>query len=192
MNANGHQQAALAAARISSSFSVHKILSSDLQRTQDTAEAIRKATGATVELTHLLQERSFGDLRGLPFADLKVNPFTPGYTPPNGESQEMLEARVDKAWNMVLEYAKSTPVGKVLVVVSHGLVLSSISKRFLAVQADLKSLNVIPFKNTSLTLVNVGKSEENLHPIVDDVFNCDRHLSDEHRDPTFGKVLSSI
>jgi len=191
LNSNGHQQAKLAAERIQSSFDVHKILSSDLQRTQDTASAISKATGALIELTHLLQERNFGDLRGLPFASLKVNPFTPGYVPPGGESEAMLEARVDKAWEQILREAQKTPPGKVLCVVSHGLVLNCISKRYLAIDPTLKSVPVIPFSNTSLTLVNLGEGG-NMHPVVDGLFNCDRHLSEEHRDPLFGKVISSI
>ena len=61
---------------------VARILASDYARAQMTALPVQRATGVPLELVPGLRERNFGDLRGTAYADLEVDPFAPGYTPP--------------------------------------------------------------------------------------------------------------
>src|SRR5262245_7470343 len=63
-----------------------QILSSDLRRAATTAEALCRATRAPIEFDAGLQERNYGDVRGVPYADLDVDIFGPDYAPPGGET----------------------------------------------------------------------------------------------------------
>src|SRR4029453_16897831 len=96
------------------------ILSSDYARAVTTADHLRRATGAPVRYSPLLQERNFGDLRGTPYAELGFDMFEPDYAPPNGETWEAFHARVDRAWALVQDTAAHTDGH--LAVVTHGLV----------------------------------------------------------------------
>ncbi|GBG32014.1 Fructose-2,6-bisphosphatase TIGAR [Hondaea fermentalgiana] len=191
LNANGHVQARKAGERISKTFHVGKILCSDLQRTQDTAAPIAELTKAPLELTPLLQERSFGDLRGRPFAELQaegISVFSEDYAPQNGESPAMFRERGHKAWAAVLEAVREVPAGQVLAVVTHGLVLNHFVKHYVEIGAEDASAAIIPFKNTSVSLLDANVPAGSRLRIMN-IFNDDSHLSDEERDPTFGKVL---
>src|SRR6266478_7177219 len=106
------------------------ILSSDYARAVMTADYLRRATGAPVRYSPLLQERNFGDLRGTPYAELGFDMFEPDYAPPNGETWPMFHERVDRAWTRVQELAASTTRGS-LAVVTHGLVCRSLAARHL-------------------------------------------------------------
>src|ERR1700730_14098884 len=61
-----------------------RILCSDLLRARMTAAALAVHSGIVIEESPLLQERNFGDLRGVPYAELAANPFGPDFVPPNG------------------------------------------------------------------------------------------------------------
>lgn len=97
-----------------------RILTSDLTRAVMTAEAVRAATGAPLELDDELRERNFGDLRGRSYASLGFDPFADGYEPPAGETWEVFHTRVARAWRKVLAVAARTegPIA----VVTHGLI----------------------------------------------------------------------
>src|SRR5205823_5704612 len=76
-------------ARRLASMGIAGILASDLPRALTTAEALRRTTGAPLEIDPLLQERNFGDVRGTPYARLDFDLFAPHYAPPAGESWEV-------------------------------------------------------------------------------------------------------
>lgn len=142
------------AERLGARLAAHEvacILSSDLERARMTAERVAAATGADVTLDPNLQERNFGDLRGTPYAELEVDPFAPGYVPPGGESWEDLHDRADAAWRDIVEVARRSPGGDV-VVITHGLVLHSLVTRRLTLGPGLEA--PIGFGNTSVTLVD--------------------------------------
>jgi probable phosphoglycerate mutase len=165
LSARGLEQAERLAARLAA-LPIGRILASDLARARMTAECVARATGAPLELDALLQERNFGDLRGTPYAELEVDPFAPGYTPPGGESWEQLHARADAAWERVARLARRTEGH--LVVVTHGLVCHSlVSRRF-----ELPSGIAPPagFANTAITLV------EPESPWLVSLANCTAHL----------------
>jgi probable phosphoglycerate mutase len=119
LHERGLAQADRLAARLAER-SIGAILTSDYDRARMTAEAVQRSTGAAVVLEPLLRERHFGELRGMAYADLEVDPFGPEYEPPGGESWGVFHARVDRAWDAVRRVADATAGD--LVVVSHGLV----------------------------------------------------------------------
>ena len=145
---------------------VAAILASDYARARMTAEAVRSATGAPLELDAGLRERNFGALRGRAYADLDVDPFAVGYSPPGGESWEELHARVDSVWERVARAVRDPESN--LVVVTHGLVCHSLVTRHLQLAAGLDYAG--GFANTALTVI------EPLPPWRVRVLGCTAHL----------------
>ena len=112
-----------ALARRLATMDVRAILSSDLPRALRTAEAIAATTGASIETTPLLQERNFGDWRGLSYDALAIDPMTMVDAPPGGESAAAFARRVAAAFDLIVQ--RQAALGGVLAVVTHGLVLPS-------------------------------------------------------------------
>lgn len=150
---------------------VAAILSSDLPRALQTAQAIAMRTGAPIETTPLLQERNFGDWRGRPYEGMSTFPLTMQQAPPNGESMPDFQARVAAAF--ALAVARQTARGGRLAVVTHGLVIR-------AVLATVRLADGVAapehLGNTSLSLV------EPRPPFVASLLNCTAHLDEEMRD----------
>ena len=148
---------------------VARIVSSDFARARTTAECLRRETGAPLSFEPLLQERSFGDLRGTPYAEIDFDMFGPDYEPPNGESWSVFHARVDRAWTRVQQQLAATTGGH-LAVVTHGLVCRSLAARHLT----LRDGEVVPerWENTSLTVI------EPPAPWRVGLLNCIAHLDD--------------
>jgi broad specificity phosphatase PhoE len=165
LSARGVAQAERLAARLAGEGVAH-IVSSDFARAASTAEALRHVTGAPLTYEPLLQERSFGDLRGTPYAALTFDMFAPDYTPPNGETWDSFHARVDRAWLCVQALAAVT-AGQ-LAVVTHGLVCRSLAARHLRLPAG----ETVPgrWDNTSLTIVDCPA------PWPVRLLNCIAHL----------------
>jgi probable phosphoglycerate mutase len=149
LNERGMRQAEQVAQRLAGHGFVH-ILCSDLVRARMTAAPIADRSGIAIEENPLLQERNFGDLRGVPYADLSENPFGPGFAPPNGEDWPTFHARVANAFAFVVSRRRS--VSGTLVVVTHGLVCHALVER----HALLSEGIVVPerFDNTSVTVLH--------------------------------------
>ena len=147
---------------------IARLLSSDFARAVGTAEALRRALHVPLTFEPLLQERNFGDLRGIPYADLGFDMFAPDYAPPNGETWDVFHRRVDRAWARVLEVAAATEGH--LAVVTHGLVCRSLAANHLVLAAG----DVVPLRweNTSLTIC------EGPAPWRVGLLNCVTHLGD--------------
>jgi broad specificity phosphatase PhoE len=174
LSANGLAQAGLLAQRLAAG-QPHRptaLVSSDLPRALQTAQAIAAATGLPITTSALLHERNFGDLRGLPYDTLGFDPLTREEAPPNGESIPQFAARCDAAWAWVLQQhaaLASSGEGAVLAVVSHGLVIKQWLKHGpLQVPAAL----VLPdrLSNTSLTVASAAA------PHVVSLVDCTAHL----------------
>ena len=180
LNSRGTAQAEALAQRLRVS-GVARILSSDLPRALSTAEAIRAATAALVTTTSSLQERSFGDLRGMAYDDLPVDPIASEEAPPGGESMATFEARVMTAWDEII--AHETDTAGHLAVVTHGLVIR-------ALLATIVPPERLPMHlgNASLTVLErhleteVGRRDPGPHRFVAALINCTRHLDDSRRD----------
>lgn len=166
LSERGIAQARLLGARLRED-GIAAILASDLRRAAMTAELLRDATGARLAFEPLLQERSFGDLRGTPYAELAGDPFAPDFEPQGGESWEVFHARVDRAWARVLEAAAETEGA--LAVVTHGLVCQSVVSR-LVEWAEGVTPVAYGWRNTSVTVVD-GPEPWRIR-----LLNCARHL----------------
>ena len=171
LSERGQGQADRLAQRLAA-LGVARILSSDLRRAEMTAEAIERETGVGIELEPLLQERSFGDLRGTPYSELTSDIFAPDAAPPGGETWDAFNARVEKTWAHVREVAAETAGN--LAIVTHGLVCTQLVTAHLE-SADLTEGIEQPlrFDNTGLTLV------EAIHPWRLTLLNCTSHLAGE-------------
>jgi probable phosphoglycerate mutase len=110
----------------------------------------------------LLQERNFGDLRGMPYVELTEDPFGPDFVPPNGEDWPRFHARVAEAFAFIVSRRRA--VNGTLVVVTHGLVCRALVDRHALVPEGIS----VPatFDNTSVTYA----------PHAVTLINCTRHL----------------
>ena len=179
LSPRGEAQAEALARRLASDGGVARILSSDLARAVATAERLRAATGAPIELDALLQERNFGDVRGTPYDQLGFDLFEPVYAPPNGETWEMFHTRVDQAWERIRALAAVTT--GTLAVVTHGLVCRSIASRHVALADGM----CVPEKweNTSVTIVDARA------PWQVSLLNCVAHLGGVDTAPSPGAAV---
>jgi 2,3-bisphosphoglycerate-dependent phosphoglycerate mutase len=163
----GMAQARLLAERLTRERIAH-ILSSDLVRACETAEYLRRATGADIEHEPLLRERDFGDIRGSRYDDLGFDMFAPDYSPPRGETWGQFHDRVDQAVALIDRVAAG--LGGPLAVVTHGLVCHSIAERHL--QLPNGEIPHTEWNNTSLTII------ERRTPWRARLVNCTAHLGD--------------
>ena len=181
LSARGQLQAQALAQRLGA-LGVTAILSSDLPRALQTAQAIAAVSGAPIETSALLHERNFGDFRGLSYDDMGVNPLTMLDAPPNGESAEAFAQRVALAFGMIVQRRKwlADPRGGTLAVVTHGLVLRTL----FAAQLRLPDGTPAPshFGNTSLSVLDADAP----HRVT--LLDCTRHLEGGARDDA--KALS--
>jgi 2,3-bisphosphoglycerate-dependent phosphoglycerate mutase len=166
LNERGIHQAARLARRLSDHGFAH-ILCSDLLRARMTAAPLAAGSGITIEENPLLQERNFGDLRGVPYAELAEDPFGPDFAPPNGEDWPTFHTRVAEAFNLIV--SRRRDVNGTLVVVTHGFVCRALVQR----HALLPEGAVAPerFDNTSVTVLH----EDAPHAVS--LINCTRHLA---------------
>lgn len=166
LNERGMRQAERLARRLFAQGFVH-ILCSDLLRARMTAAPLAAGAGITIEESPLLQERNFGDLRGLPYAELTEDPFGTDFAPPNGEDWPRFHARVAEAFAFIV--ARRRAVNGTLVVLTHGLVCRALVERHALVCDGIS----VPqrFDNTSVTALHEDA------PHVVSMINCTRHLS---------------
>jgi probable phosphoglycerate mutase len=165
LNERGMRQAEQLAARLHAQGFV-RIVCSDLLRARMTAAPLAARSGIAVEESALLQERNFGDLRGLPYAALTEDPFGPGVAPPNGEDWATFHARVADAFAFIV--SRRREASGTLVVVTHGLVCRALVAR----HASLPEGVIAPerFDNTSVTVLHEDA------PHAASLINCTRHL----------------
>jgi broad specificity phosphatase PhoE len=165
LNERGVRQADLLAQRLSAHGFV-RIVCSDLLRARMTAAPLAKRSGIAIEENPLLQERNFGDLRGMPYSSLTGNPFAPDFAPPNGEDWATFHARVAEAFAFIVNSRRGA--NGTLVVVTHGLVCRALVERHVQLSAGV----VCPerFDNTSVTVLHEDA------PHAASLINCTRHL----------------
>jgi probable phosphoglycerate mutase len=165
LNERGMRQAEQLAERLAA-LGFGCIVCSDLLRARMTAAPLAARSGIAIEESPLLQERNFGDLRGMPYAELAENPFGRDFVPPNGEDWPTFHARVADAFAFIVSRRRS--VNGTLVVVTHGFVCRALVER----HALLPAGAVVPehFHNTSMTVLH----EHAPHEVS--LMNCTRHL----------------
>jgi 2,3-bisphosphoglycerate-dependent phosphoglycerate mutase len=166
LNERGLRQADRLARRLSAHGFV-AIVCSDLLRARMTAAPLAACSGIAVEESPLLQERNFGDLRGMPYTALAEDPFGPDVAPANGEDWPTFHARVADAFAFIVSRRRSA--NGVLAVITHGLVCRAVVERHTQVAEGV----VVPerFDNTSITVLH----EDAPHRVS--LLNCTRHLA---------------
>lgn len=167
LSARGLSQAARVAARIAG-LGAAAVLASDLERARKTAQVIAEAAGAPLELSELLQERNFGELRGRPYAELAPDAFSSDYAPPGGESGADVAARAVRAFELIVQRLEGLSGN--LVVVSHGLFCAALVRA----HASLPEGMAMPehFGNASLTVIDRAA------PYRVHTLNCVQHLAE--------------
>jgi 2,3-bisphosphoglycerate-dependent phosphoglycerate mutase len=165
LNDRGLRQAEQLARRLSA-LGFARILCSDLLRARMTAAPLAARSGIAIEQSPLLQERNFGDLRGMAYAALTEDPFGPDVRPPNGEDWPTFHARVADAFAFIVSRRRN--VNGTLVVVTHGLVCRALVER----HALLPEGVAVPerFDNASMTVMD----EDAPHRVS--LLNCTVHL----------------
>jgi probable phosphoglycerate mutase len=162
LSPRGREQAARLARRLVGE-GIARIRTSDLARARETADLVRAATGALLDVDPALAERDYGAIRGTPYAALSTDIFAPGYEPPGGETWAAFHARVDRAWTAVL---RATADGEGhLAVVTHGLVCEAILRRHLD---GARSVGVGGWGNTCVTVIEPPRTVR--------VLACTAHL----------------
>ena len=164
LNERGVAQAAALAERLAREGAAH-IFVSDYARARMTADAVRRATGAALEVDAGLRERDFGDWRGVSH-DLVPHFLDDGVAPPNGETWEAFHERAAAAWERIAGRAGEA-AGNV-VAVTHGLVCYSFALHHLALPAGVEAER--GFHNTSVTVA------EPRAPWAVTTLNCTAHL----------------
>lgn len=165
LSARGHAQAAALGRRLAAAAPGQRpvaIVSSDLPRALQTAQAIAEACGLPVLTSPLLHERNFGDLRGQPYDSLGHDPLTSPDAPPGGESLAAFGERCRQAWAWLLAQPEidtdrplagpDQPVGP-LAVVTHGLVIREWLERG-TLQLPTGQVLERGLANTSLTIAS--------------------------------------
>jgi len=148
------------------------IVSSDMARARQTAEAISVATGLPVAESPLLRERNFGVLRGRRFDDLGYDPIHDERAPPEGESMAEFRARVAQALEWVRAVRRQSAGD--LLVVTHGLVI-----RVLLAEHAAFPAGTTPPERLSNTSVSILLAEP---PHAVSLVDCCRHLEGDARD----------
>lgn len=167
----GRRQAAAVARRLAGG-PVEAILSSDLPRAWQTAQAIAAASGATLDGSARLRERNFGALRGRAYDSLDFDPLTMAEAPPDGESAVDFATRVAEAFAALARAA--APLAGDLVVVTHGLVIRGLLAARPGVPAETHG--ALHLGNTSVTILDARP------PHALQLLNCTRHLAGDVAD----------
>lgn len=163
---------------------ITEIWSSHLRRAHQTAQAIERTTGITLALHPDLEERNFGDLRGTPYAELRVDPFVANYDPPGGEGWNAFHERVDRMWERIERHWYAHFAARAesahLAIVSHGLFLRSLLERRLlsAEQLDRHGDGEgrITIDNTALSIVTPRRATASAEPHRVELLACTAHL----------------
>lgn len=129
LNATGREEARLAAAQLAKRFIPLSIVSSDLGRARETAQALANLVDVEVTVDERLRERAFGKLEGLTakemrrdYPDFYERWRSTGECPVAGiEMRRTVGKRVSEG---IIDAAAHAEGGRTLVVVSHGSALT--------------------------------------------------------------------
>ncbi|QOY95258.1 histidine phosphatase family protein [Massilia sp. UMI-21] len=153
LNAEGERQAVLLGAALAAERIDH-IVSSDLQRARQTAEAIARTRGAQVATDPALRERCYGGFEGLLYSEIATRfprefaawqaRDVDGELPPGANRGESFRAFYERVTSAIALHAAAHP-GKTIALVAHGGVLECAYRAALGLSLetprDFKVLN---------------------------------------------------
>jgi broad specificity phosphatase PhoE len=159
LNANGREQTAHAAARLSQER-LDLVQSSPLERARETAAPIAQHSGARIEVEAAINEIDLGEWTGRSFEEIKSDPAWQQWNTarqvsraPGGES--MLEAQ-QRVISHLDDVRRSHPTGRVALV-SHSDVLRSIVLYYLGMSLDeFARIEISPASISTLVVENWG------------------------------------
>jgi broad specificity phosphatase PhoE len=155
LNERGRAQAQALAEELAA-YGLAAVVSSPLERTRETAEAIAKPHGLAVEIEPGLTEIDCGEWTGMSFEAMhgdpvwkEFNTFRSTLSPPGGET--MLAAQW-RAIKVVTRLRERWP-GQELVVVTHGDVVKVVLAHFLGVPLELfQRIEILPASRSVVRL----------------------------------------
>lgn len=159
LNALGREQAARLAERLAVfAPPVTRVVTSDLPRAAETADAIARPLGVTPEVDAAWRERGFGALEGQAIGELEIWRAASGaIDPPGAESLAVLDDRIDAAIRTLVARASADAS---IVVVSHGGVIRSVLRMLAGGRLPLAPGQpvpaVVPIANASILYLTVG------------------------------------
>jgi len=148
LNATGIDQVTRLARRLAGSTTLDHIYSSDLYRTQMTAEIIAAHTGAPITYDPLYRERDPGDLSEKTYEEARAFFTELPYIPPNGEGVEVFLDRVRRAMDRVIELEGAG--SRNVALVTHGMFL----RGFMHVCLGRDHMEVATWRNSCLTIAD--------------------------------------
>jgi probable phosphoglycerate mutase len=185
LNAEGERQGALLGAALASEPIDH-IISSDLMRARQTAEAIARVRGAAIGIDPALRERCYGGFEGLLYSEIAARfPLefaawqardVDGVLPPGANRGESFREFYERSTGAIAAHAAAHP-GKTIALVAHGGVLECAYRAALGLSLETPrdfqvlnaSVNRFVLKEGSLRLLSWGEVAH-LHPaVLDDV-----------------------
>ncbi|MGE5703109.1 MAG: histidine phosphatase family protein [Clostridia bacterium] len=145
LNASGKEQAEKLAGFLGRER-FHKIYSSDLKRAYDTAYLLSQATGSQLEASLRLRERSYGELEGLSYEEVRARMEAVG----DREEALGIESAAEisqRAYDALSELVQHHP-GETIAVISHGGFINSFLHR---ISAGTIGTGITRLDNTSIT-----------------------------------------
>ncbi len=169
LNDAGIAQASLLGKRLEGTRLDH-IYSSDVRRAVMTACIVAAHTGTSISYDALYRERNPGDLTDMEYEHCMAFFEDPDFEPSNGESPQVFNGRVRKAFEKLIELEGDS--GRYVGVVTHGMVCNDFVK--ICLGYDPKADPDFHWPNTCLTICDYRDREWTV-----DTLACAAHLNVE-------------
>lgn len=153
LNQEGKAQAAALAAYLRSAM-LTAVHTSDLSRARETAEAVARQTGLSLQLDVRWREMNLGIFQGLTLPEIQekypevaaaMHDDYLGFVFPDGESRGLMQQRAHQAF---MELASAYPAGSTIAVVSHGGPIKVLLMKLFPDDPTMRSVHI---HNTSIT-----------------------------------------
>lgn len=180
LNETGHEQArraAQAVAELHAQTPIAAVISSDMQRAQQTAQPIAKACGLGLQHDAQLREKCYGILEGMtweernakhPELNYEHELANPEFAVPEGESRQVFYDRITRALHAIAR----AHAGRAVVVVTHGGVLDMAYRA--ATQSPLTMRRTWDTRNAALNSIVFHQGVMKLRYWAEDMHLCEQ------------------
>ena len=182
LNALGHRQAGQLAGRLRGHVPrIESLVTSDLARARQTADAVAAALGINYVQREVWRERGFGPFEGRTIGDADIWRAANGHWDlPGAESTEAFHARIEAALHtLVCDFAGAACVG----VITHGAVLRNLLNLLrdgrLRLVDGMPPPVSVPIANCSILHLEASGIDESVRSWRVHVVNDVDHLTDD-------------